>query len=103
MILKDRTIRIARPSKDGVPVRPDKLDHHRYTHFFKGPCCLCSYKNGPTNFSEAKMGLSQTIFQPGTARCVGEYIAICATQECDYFGKQPPSPRSRVISNEWIL
>lgn len=72
---------VHRPSVNGIPVR------HRYTHFFKGPCCLCSFENGPSSFTESKIGLVQTVTQPGAAQCVGRYVAMCATQGCSYFGK----------------
>ena len=26
------------------------------------------------------------VLQPGTAQCLGQYVAVCATQECGYFG-----------------
>jgi hypothetical protein len=71
---------------DDVPIRPDELDRHRYTHCFKGPCCLCTYIRGDELFCEAKIGLAQTVDQPATAHCLGRYVAICPTQECGYFG-----------------
>ena len=78
-----------RPEVDGIPVRPDELDRHRYKYYFKGPCCLCSYIQNADVLSEAKIGLAQTVVQPATAKCLGRYVAICATQECDYFGMGP--------------
>ena len=78
-----------RPSEGGVPVQPDELDRHRYTHCFKAPSCLCAFENGPSSFSEAKIGLAQIVLQPGTSRYHGEYIAICATQQCGYIGDSP--------------
>lgn len=77
---------LCRPLEGGVPVGPDQLDRHRYTHYFKGPQCLCAFKNGTTGFNEAKIGLVQAI-QPGAANCLGQYVAACATQQCGYFGK----------------
>ncbi|KAJ3534491.1 hypothetical protein NMY22_g6901 [Coprinellus aureogranulatus] len=76
------------PSEDGVPVRPDALDGHRYTHYFKGPCCPCAFQDdGPSSFHEAKIGLVQMVTQPGTAQCLGQYVALCAQQQCGYFVK----------------
>ncbi|KAJ3531239.1 hypothetical protein NMY22_g8243 [Coprinellus aureogranulatus] len=74
------------PSEGGVPVRPDRLDAHRYTHYFRGPNCPCSIKNGPSSFNEAKIGLAQTVL-PGSSSCLGQYVAVCATQQCRYFVK----------------
>ncbi|TEB31010.1 hypothetical protein FA13DRAFT_1791738 [Coprinellus micaceus] len=73
------------PSVSGVPVRPDELDWHRYTHYFKAPCCLFLFEDGLSSFTETKIGLVQTVTQPETAQCIGQYIAMCATQQCGYF------------------
>lgn len=75
-----------RPEQDGVPVPPDQLDRYRYTHYFKGPSCVCAFIKGDGSVTEAKMGLAQLVRQPPNADCIGRYVAICATQECGYFG-----------------
>ncbi|KAJ3523299.1 hypothetical protein NMY22_g11501 [Coprinellus aureogranulatus] len=72
------------PSVNGIPVRPNDLDKHRHTHYFKGPTCPCSFKNGPSSFTEAKIGLAQTVMQPANAQCLGQYVAVCALQHCGY-------------------
>ncbi|KAJ3502536.1 hypothetical protein NMY22_g18551 [Coprinellus aureogranulatus] len=72
------------PAENGVPIRPDELDRHRYTHYFKMPCCPCTYVNR-SPFTETKIGLAQFVVQPGTGHCIGQYVAICATQQCRYF------------------
>ncbi|TEB18470.1 hypothetical protein FA13DRAFT_1719867 [Coprinellus micaceus] len=73
------------PHENGVPIPPNKLDQYRYTHYFKGPCCVCAFVKDDCAFSEAKMGLIQLIRQSADANCLGQYAAICAKQECDYF------------------
>ncbi|KAJ3512235.1 hypothetical protein NMY22_g15392 [Coprinellus aureogranulatus] len=74
------------PTEGGIPVRPDQLDRHRYTHYFRAPNCPCSFKNGPSSFNEAKIGLAQVV-RPGSPLCLGQYVAACATQQCNYFGR----------------
>ncbi|KAJ3504873.1 hypothetical protein NMY22_g17774 [Coprinellus aureogranulatus] len=81
------------PAENGVPIRPDELDRHRYTHYFKMPCCPCTYVNR-SPFTETKVGLAQVVVQPGTGHCIGQYVAICSTQQCRYFASEASLPRT---------
>ncbi|KAJ3517091.1 hypothetical protein NMY22_g14041 [Coprinellus aureogranulatus] len=82
------------PSEGGIPVRPDALDRYRYTHYFKGPSCPCPFKEEHTSFHEAKIGLAQTVTQPASPQCLGQYVAVCAQQQCGYFGTSDSSDLS---------
>ncbi|KAJ3528942.1 hypothetical protein NMY22_g9200 [Coprinellus aureogranulatus] len=72
------------PIENGIPIRPDELDRHRHSHYFKMPCCPCTFVNR-SPFTETKVGLAQIVLQPGTGHCIGQYVAICSTQQCGYF------------------
>ncbi|KAJ3534279.1 hypothetical protein NMY22_g6996 [Coprinellus aureogranulatus] len=70
---------------EGTRVPPDALDGYRYTHHFKGPCCLCAFLD-VSEFTEAKMGLLQTVGLNGSlVGNLGQYAAVCAKQRCGYF------------------
>ncbi|KAJ3539560.1 hypothetical protein NMY22_g4685 [Coprinellus aureogranulatus] len=70
---------------EGSPVPPDALDRYRHTHHFKGPCCLCAFLD-VSEFTEAKMGLLQTVGLNGSLVAnLGQYVAMCAKERCGYF------------------
>ncbi|KAJ3507985.1 hypothetical protein NMY22_g16757 [Coprinellus aureogranulatus] len=67
------------PSVGGVPVRPDELDGHRYTHYFRAPHCPCSFMTDLSSFQEAKIGLAQVVMEPVNAQCLGHHSDPCST------------------------
>ncbi|KAF6751501.1 hypothetical protein DFP72DRAFT_1071182 [Ephemerocybe angulata] len=67
----------------------DRLDSHRYTHYFLGPCCFCAWIEG-SDYTESKIGLVQEILPAGRPECIGHYAAICAKQKCGFFVNLEP-------------
>jgi hypothetical protein len=75
---------LLRPVHEGRRITPDQLTHHRETHQFFGPGCLCPLLAPVTKevtFIEA------AIYMPVFGSYKGEYVARCAKNRCGYVGE----------------
>jgi len=66
---------------DGQCVLPEALHHHRETHYFLAPGCLCSSQSIDENITES------IIFMVATGQFAGQWVAACAGRKCKYWGK----------------
>ena len=79
---------VLRPiSEEGMHITPADLSNHCITHEFKTPCCLCA-----CNFADARY-IESTIYLATDGPYFGEYVAVCASGTCGYFGKPSSLPR----------
>ena len=74
--------RIHRPCLDGSRVVLSELQNYCTSHRMLGPCCLCPMIDvDQPDFVEAAM------YMPSSGPFAGQYIAMCARDRCEYFGK----------------
>ena len=66
---------------DGQCVLPEALHHHRETHYFLAPGCLCSSQSIDKNITES------IIFMVATGQFAGQWVTACAGRKCKYWGK----------------
>ncbi|KAF6751782.1 hypothetical protein DFP72DRAFT_850595 [Ephemerocybe angulata] len=71
-------------------LRPDQLQDHCRTHFFRAPSCLCALIDGEA-YSETAISIVESLpsvhADPDRNMDIvnGEYVATCARNRCGYF------------------
>jgi hypothetical protein len=68
-------------SATGQRITPSDLSSHHVSHAFRGPLCLCALLHPTWHPQEA------SIYLATSGEAIGEYVASCASDYCDYFGE----------------
>lgn len=77
---------------DGKRVPPKEINQYKLDYYFRAPCCLCAYSDDTLRYSEAKIGLLESVNHTPHGQevrpFIGQYVAECAREDsCGYFGE----------------